>query len=538
MDGFDSFGLSAPLMRAVAEVGFEEPTPVQREAIPLLLQGSDVIAQAQTGTGKTGAFALPIIEQLDPDVRHPQALVLAPTRELAVQVAQTFHKLGKYRDVRVLAIYGGQPIDRQLRALRHPVDVIVGTPGRVMDHLRRETLSLDEVSMLVLDEADEMLNMGFIEDIEWILDHVPADRQTALFSATMPDQIARLAQKYLRKPVRVSIDAEHVTVPQIEQYYYEVHPRAKTEVLTRILDLETPASAIIFCRTKLGVDELAHQLQSQGYPAEPIHGDLSQAQRDRVMARFRSGQASLLIATDVAARGLDIPDVSHIFNYDIPGEPESYVHRIGRTGRAGRSGVAITLVSRRESRLLRIIERAIGQRIEQRHTPTPQQIAERQRAAIGQSLTQVLEQEEMLDTPRAIVGDLTTYFDPIDIAAAAVKLMMLERGINPETPPVIESDGGEDGMTRLFINLGRADGVRPMDVVGAIANEARIPGKSIGQIEIYDRYTYVDVPDEEAEQVVRAMARSSMRGKPMNIEVALPNKQPSQRRRDRRTDRR
>ncbi|HEV2122764.1 MAG TPA: DEAD/DEAH box helicase, partial [Chloroflexota bacterium] len=360
MTKFADLGLSEPLLKAIADVGFEEPTPVQSETIPILLEGRDLIAQAQTGTGKTAAFALPILDRLVPGAKDPQALILAPTRELAIQVAQTFHQLGKTRNTRALAIYGGQPISRQLRALQYPVDVIVGTPGRVMDHMRRETMNLDNVSMLILDEGDEMLNMGFIEDIEWILERIPSERQTGLFSATMPDRIARLARRYLKNPARVAVKSEKMTVKGTEQSYYEVVQRAKVEALTRILDLEMPESAIIFCRTKREVDNLAQQLQSLGYPADALHGDLNQTQRDRVMARFRSGQDELLVATDVAARGLDVENVTHVINYDIPGDPENYVHRIGRTGRAGRTGMAITLVTPRERRLMNMIERATG----------------------------------------------------------------------------------------------------------------------------------------------------------------------------------
>ncbi|HUZ01448.1 MAG TPA: DEAD/DEAH box helicase [Thermomicrobiaceae bacterium] len=521
MDGFASFGLSQPVLQAVADVGFEEPTPVQREAIPILLAGRDLIAQAQTGTGKTAAFALPIVDRLVPDGTRPQALVLAPTRELAVQVAETFHRLGKQRNVRVLAVYGGQPIERQLRALRYPVDVVVGTPGRIMDHMRRETLLLDQVAMLVIDEADEMLDMGFIEDIEWILERVPAERQTSLFSATMPNRVAALSRRYLKDPVRIAIEPEHVTVPQTEQSYYEVLPRAKVEALTRILDLEQPGSAIIFCRTKREVDELSERLQALGYPAEALHGDLSQVQRDRVMARFRGGQAELLVATDVAARGLDIENLSHVINYDIPGDPESYVHRIGRTGRAGRTGEAITLVTPRERRLLRDIERSTGTRIERRGVPTREQVAARQRELLGESLAEIIEQDD-LEQPMLVVEELTAYFDPSEIAAAAIRLLLRDRQ-GPEPEPMVTPETlGESGMTRLFLDLGRQAGIRPMDVVGAIANEAQIPGKAIGQIEIGDRHTFVDVPEPVAERVVEALSRTRLRGRPVHVEIARP----------------
>jgi ATP-dependent RNA helicase DeaD len=518
LDDFRSLGLSKDLVKAIDTAGFEEPTPVQCEAIPILLSGRDLIAQAQTGTGKTAAFALPILQRLSGESREPRAIVLAPTRELAIQVAQSFHQFGRPRGAKVLAVYGGQPIDRQLRALRHPVDVIVGTPGRVMDHMRRETLNLSSISTVVLDEADEMLDMGFVEDIEWILERIPGEHQTALFSATIPERVAQLARRYLRDPARVMIEPEQVTVPQTEQTYYEVLPRAKLEALTRVLDLEIPTSAIIFCRTKREVDELTEQLQARGYPAEALHGDLSQTQRDRVMARFRSGQDEILVATDVASRGLDVENVSHVINYDIPGDPESYVHRIGRTGRAGRTGVAITLTTPRERRHLRAIERATGQRMERRGVPTLEQIEERERQMLGDSLAEIIEQED-LETSMMIVDELAAYFDPSEIAAAAVSLLMREHGSDHQEEIQAVATATEPGMTRLYLDLGRTDGIRPMDVVGAIANEAKIPGKSIGQIEIADRYTLVDVPTQFAERVIRALDRARLRGKPVNVEV-------------------
>jgi ATP-dependent RNA helicase DeaD len=520
---FRDLGLSEPLVRAIDDVGFEEPTPIQIQAIPVLLAGKDLIAQAQTGTGKTAAFALPILQRLKPEGKRPQALVLTPTRELAIQVAQTFPQLGKHVDAHVLAVYGGQPIQRQLRALQHPLDIVVGTPGRIMDHLRRETLTLEAVTTVVIDEADEMLHMGFIEDIEWILDLVPAKRQTALFSATIPARIAQLAKRYLNDPVQVTINMQQVTAPLIEHFAYEVAPHAKAEVLARILDLETPASAIIFCRTKRMVDDLTTRLQTQGYSAEALHGDLNQMARDRVMARFRSGQAELLVATDVAARGLDIPEVSHVINFDIPTEPQSYVHRIGRTGRAGRTGKAITLMSRRERQMLGIIERVSRQKIERRYTPSREDIMRRQIETLGASLTDVIEQDGSLEMAKLILADLATYFQPEEIAAAAIKLLMQGRGIEEEPASLIDADRAEDGMVRLYLNLGRDDKIRPTDVVGAIAGEADIPGKSIGQIEIYDRWTYVDVPSRDAERVVNALSTARLRGKPVKAEIARPS---------------
>jgi ATP-dependent RNA helicase DeaD len=516
---FESLGLGPEIVRALGEIGFEEPTPIQEQAIPALLDGKDVMAQAQTGTGKTAAFGLPMVERLEEGVRGPQGFVLCPTRELAVQVAEAIHRFGKYRDTSVVAVYGGQPIDRQLRALRRPVDVVVGTPGRLLDHLRRETLRLDEVRFVVLDEADEMLDMGFLEDIETILSALPAERQTGLFSATLPRRVTELARKYLDKPVTIRVEPEQVTVPQIELIYYEVSPHAKVEALTRILDVEDPSSAMIFCRTKVEVDELTQALQSRGYAAEAIHGDLSQMMRDRVMARFRAGTATLLVATDVAARGLDIEHVSHVFNFSLPGDAESYVHRIGRTGRAGRAGVAISLVVPRERRLLRWIERTVGRRLEPRRVPTASDVAARQRERLAATLGEVIEVGD-LERSMALVDEMAAYYDPSMIAAAALSLLLGDEPEAEEMP--VSSAGAERGMQRLFINVGRQDGLRPTDVVGAIANEANIPGKAIGQIEIRDTYSFVEIPEHLVSRVVSALGRTRLRNREVRVEVAKP----------------
>ena len=516
---FEALGLSGETLRALNEIGFEEPTPIQLQAIPPLLAGRDMMAQAQTGTGKTAAFGLPIVERLSGQTRGPEALILAPTRELAVQVAEAMHRFGKYRDTRVVAVYGGQPIERQLRALSRPVDVVVGTPGRLMDHMRRETLKLDNVRFVVLDEADEMLDMGFVEDIETILSELPTERQTALFSATLPKRITDLATRYLRDPETIRVAPEQVSIPQITQSYYEVVQRAKLEALTRILDLAEPTSAMIFCRTKVETDEVTQALQGRGYAAEAIHGDLSQMMRDRVMARFRSGTATLLVATDVAARGLDVEHVSHVINYSLPGDPESYVHRIGRTGRAGRTGEAISLVTPRERRLLRWIERAVGQRMEPRRVPTASDVHQRQRERLAATLGEIVEMQE-LEQPMSLVDELAAHYDPAHIAAAAISLLLAAEPEEPDIP--VTAFGAERGMSRLFINIGGKDGLRPSDVVGAIANEAQIPGKSIGVIEIKDTYSFVEIPDHLAEKVVNAIQGSRMRNREIRVEIARP----------------
>lgn len=539
---FAELGLSEATLKAISELGYEEPTPIQARTIHLMLNNTDVIAQAQTGTGKTAAFALPIIERLDVEMRSPQALVLTPTRELAVQVAEAFHSYSKYHHTSVLPVYGGQPIERQLGALRRGVQVVVGTPGRLLDHIRRGTLDLAQVHTVILDEADEMLDMGFIEDIETILKETPADRQTALFSATMPGPIVDLARRYLRDPQRITVEAEQMTVPQIRQTYYEVGRRDKFEVLARILDFETPSSAIVFCRTKQEVDTLGQRLTARAYPAETLHGDLNQVQRDRVMARFRSGQVELLIATDVAARGLDIEHVSHVINYDIPLDPESYVHRIGRTGRAGRTGCAITLVTPRERRLWQVIQRVTGASIQRMRLPTIADVIGRRREAFKETLRNTIAQGG-LEAYQVLAEDMGEEYSPTDLAAAAFKLLL---GTAPDEtedklaePDEVEDRpkpaqrrrdhgrrviGPERGMTRLYISIGREDGVRPGDLVGAIANEADIPGRSIGAIEIYDRFSLVDVPGNHVERVLRALKQTTIRGQKITASIAKPVK--------------
>ncbi len=530
---FEDLGLGGPLLKALKDVGYEEPTPIQVRTIPVLLEGRDVIAQAQTGSGKTAAFGLPIIEAIDPRVRAPQALILCPTRELAIQVSEALHKYGKHKEVETLPIYGGQPYERQFRGLQRGVQIVVGTPGRVMDHMRRGTLILDDLRFFVLDEADEMLDMGFIDDIEWILEQAPEERQTALFSATMPPRIVELAQQHMHQPERISVAGREMTVKEIEQVSYEIPRARKVDALTRILDAETPTSAMIFCRTKNGVDELGEALMARGYAAETLHGDLSQVQRDRVMRRFRAGQADVLIATDVAARGLDIPDVSHVFNYDIPDSAEAYVHRIGRTGRAGKAGTAITLITPKETRWLRQIERTTRAKIQSRRLPTLADVAERRREVMKEQVLAVLEAEDgyaqYIDTIHALADDR----DVSEVAAAILKLYADETG-RAVTPEQQEDDlatftaatgagrgpRGEAGMVRLVLNLGRFQGVRPQDIVGAIANEADIPGRAIGAIDILDHYTFVDIPQEFVGRVLEAMRHKKLKGRPVTMDLA------------------
>jgi ATP-dependent RNA helicase DeaD len=525
VDGFADLGIDQDVLRAVGDVGYETPTNVQRQAIPALLEGRDVMAQSQTGTGKTAAFAIPMIERVDPGDRAVQGLVLVPTRELSVQVAETIHKLGKFRGIADLPVYGGQPIDRQMRALSRGVQIVVGTPGRLMDHIRRGTLDLSTVTMTVLDEADQMLDMGFIEDIEFILDQVPEPRQIALFSATLPAPIRSLAKRYMHDPVSIAIAKERVTVPEVSQQYVEAPRGAKLEALTRILDMELPESAIVFVRTKREADDLGESLIGRGYLTEVIHGDLSQAQRERALAGFRDGRADLLVATDVAARGLDIPDVSHVINYDIPLDPEAYVHRIGRTARAGRTGTAITFVTPRERGLMKTIERLTGVRLQRIRIPSPADIAERRTQVFRDKLREAIAGGNL--TPYfALVDELGDEFDLAEVAAGAISLALdgqVDGQSARETQAAQGSGTAEEGMERLFLRVGRRDGVGPRDIVGAIANEANIPGRAIGSIDIYDNFSFVEIPKADARRVVDALRRATIRGRKVSADIAVPS---------------
>jgi ATP-dependent RNA helicase DeaD len=562
---FSDLGLSDAILKSVKDVGYEEPTPIQAITIPAMLRGGDIIAQAQTGSGKTAAFGLPIIDAVNGRDRSVQALILTPTRELAIQVAEALHKYGRHKGIETLPIYGGQPYERQFRGLQRGPQIVVGTPGRVMDHMRRGTLTLDDLEFFVLDEADEMLDMGFIEDIEWILEQVPDDKRTALFSATMPPRIIELASTHMNEPERLIIPGKQMTVPSTRQTYYEIPRSRKTDALTRILDAEAPPLAMIFARTKLGVDELGEALLARGFAAETLHGDLSQAQRDRVMRRFRTGQADILVATDVAARGIDVDDVTHVINYDIPESAETYVHRIGRTGRVGKRGEAVTLVTPKETRWLRQIERIIKAKIEARRLPTLADVAERRRDAMKLEVLEALKDEAAYQQYVEAVDDLTEDNEATAIAAALLKLYADQtgRGIVSEsaeddlaalTQAAVSRqerfergprdrdrdsgyqrggrDGGRDGgryergqepgMTRLFLNIGRNFNVRPQDIVGAIANEAGIPGRSIGAIDILDTYSFVDIPSQYVDQVIDAIVSSGIKGRNVNAERAQP----------------
>jgi ATP-dependent RNA helicase DeaD len=600
--GFEPFGLHPSLLEALGALGYEEPTPVQREALPPLLEGRDVLGLAATGTGKTAAFALPMLQRLSAGkaagTGAVSALVLVPTRELAVQVAEAVHTYGRKLGVSVLPVYGGTDIVSQVKRLKRGVDVVVATPGRALDHLRRGTLVLAQVQMVVLDEADEMLDMGFADDLEAILEAAPRERQTALFSATLPTHIGRIAEKHLKDPVRVRVNVASLApgeMPRVRQVAYVVPRAHKRAALGRVLDVEAPSSAIIFCRTRTEVDELTESLGARGLRAMALHGGMSQEGRDRVLKRFKSKQVEVLVATDVAARGLHVEGLSHVVNYDLPNNPEAYVHRIGRTGRAGKEGMAISLVEPREHRYLRSLERATGRPVEVATVPTVADLRTRRLELTRASLAEALV-EGNLDSYRSVVESLAAEHDPMDVAAAAVKLLQAhadgaseaeadiptmipssrggpDRGDRGERgprsgPPGARRDGprgagregreggpprrreggppgergaekawervprgpgfpprgaapaartgGEDTVT-LFVGAGRDVGLRPADLVGAIANEAGLPSRDIGAIEIADGYSRVEVPASAAGQVIDALKTTTLRGRKVTV---------------------
>ena len=520
---FMDLNIKPQILKAITYMGFEEMTPIQARAIPVELSGADVIGQAQTGTGKTAAFAIPILEKINPKLKKPQAMVICPTRELAIQVADEIRKLAKYMpSVKVLPIYGGQEISKQIRSLKTGVQVIIGTPGRIMDHMRRKTVKFDEICTVVLDEADEMLDMGFREDIETILSEIREDRQTLLFSATMPRPILELTRKYQRHPQAIKVVRKELTVPNITQYYYEVRPKNKREVLSRLLDINDPKLSVVFCNTKKGVDELVQDLQGRGYFAEGLHGDMKQTMRDRVMRSFRNGKTEILVATDVAARGIDVDDVDAVFNYDLPQDDEYYVHRIGRTGRAGKAGMAFSFVVGREVYKLREIKKYCRAKIKAQPIPSLNDVTETRVEKIFERLDSYIEDQDLkryINMIEAFVNEKD--YTAMDVAAA----FLAEILGNAEARSTQENEdfgdtGAEEGMVRLFINIGKKQGIRPGDILGAIAGESGIPGNLVGSIDLYDKYTFVEVPREVASDVLDAMKNVKIKGKSINVEPA------------------
>lgn len=627
---FDELNLTKELTKAIADLGYEEATPIQSQSIPPLMEGRDLIGQAQTGTGKTAAFGIPAIEKIDTSEKAPQVIVLCPTRELAIQVAEGLSDLVKYKKgIRIIPVYGGQSIERQIRAVQKGAQIIIATPGRLLDHLERKTISFEKVNTVVLDEADEMLNMGFISDIEKILKRVPKQRQTVLFSATMPKPILELSKKYLNKPEHIQVVHKELTVPNIQQFYYEIKPGAKLEILTRLIDVHNPKLSLVFCNTKRAVDKLVSHLVARGYSADALHGDLKQNQRDKVMAKFRTGKLDLLVATDVAARGIDVDDIDAVFNYDMPQDEEYYVHRIGRTARAGRTGQAHTFVVGKEQYQLKDIERYTNSKITRKPSPSVEDAAEVKassfldevKAAIGDR-SDLKKYEQYIES--LVEEDFTTF----DIAAGLVK-MLLKSQIKPAavTQPAEHDDdrrddsrnrrkekrsfgekgnfgdGGkfkkekrrvenynsdrypsdnygkdkygkdrygkdrygkdmyskekygkdkygkdkygkekfgkeksgkdssgrfeykknskpEQGMVRLHVNAGRKNNISAGDIVGAFTGEAGIPSSSIGVIDVYDKFTFVDVKSKHLRDVLDAMDGGSIKGKDVLIQEA------------------
>ncbi len=556
---FSQLGLSSFVLQAVQDVGYEAPSPIQAESIPPLLAGRDLIGQAQTGTGKTAAFALPLLSRLDLSMRMPQVLVLTPTRELALQVAEAFQHYAHYLpDFHVLPVYGGQGMDLQLRQLRRGVHVVVGTPGRIMDHLRRKSLLLNNLKAVVLDEADDMLRMGFIEDVEWILEHTPSTRQVALFSATMPAPIRKIAERHLRNPLEIQIQTKTTTVSTISQYYWEVTSAHKLDALTRILEGEDFDAMIIFVRTKTATAELAERLEARGYACGALNGDMAQTQREKTIERLKKGDLDIVVATDVAARGLDVERISHVFNYDIPHDTEAYVHRIGRTGRAGRTGTAILFVSPREKRLLRAIEQATRQPIALLRPPTHADIADRRQERFKQQISETIASQELgffeemleefqnehniamseiaaalayqLQRERPLVPDRNAVAPPEPARDEGYERERGERGErggerpqrnrNPRKENAREASSTEAGMVRYRMDVGREHGVQPKHIVGAIANEAGLDSRHIGRIELHDAHSTVDLPEGMPEELFKHLQHVWVCNRKLNLRRA------------------
>lgn len=523
---FEELNVDEKILKAIGDMGFEEASPIQAKAIPVVLEGKDIVGQAQTGTGKTAAYGIPMLQSIDPKLKCVQAVVLCPTRELAIQVADEIRKLAKYMSsIKVLPVYGGQEIVRQIKSLKTGVQIVVGTPGRVMDHMRRKTVKFDKVKMVILDEADEMLDMGFREDMETILTQMPQERQTVMFSATMPKAIMDIARTFQNDAEVIKVVRKELTVENIEQYYFEVRSKNKDEILSRLIDIYNPKLSVVFCNTKKQVDDLISELKGRGYFADGIHGDMKQAQRDRVMNDFRKGKTEILIATDVAARGIDVDDVDIVFNYDLPQDEEYYVHRIGRTGRAGRAGLAFSFVTGKEIYKLKDIERYCKTKIMARQIPSLDDVKNTRIDNLFEQVRKTLEAGGLADM-RAIVEEKINDEDytSIDLAAALLKMVLGDdHDREDDVLPVHfdDNDGNGSKMVRLFINIGKKDKVKPSNILGAIAGESGMPGKLVGSIDMYDAYTFVEVPRKYADIVLKAMSNNvQIKGRTVNIEKA------------------
>lgn len=514
---FNTLGLKESVVRAISDLGFTEPSQIQEQSIPVTLSGADLIGQAQTGTGKTAAYSLPIITKMSTK-KGIKALILAPTRELAVQVNDEIKRLSKYEKLQILSVYGGDSIDRQIRALKKGVDIVVGTPGRMLDLIKRKCLHLESVEFLVLDEADEMLNMGFIDDIESILSHTPSERQTLLFSATMPEPIAKLAKRYMKPDAKlVSVKKSSLTVSKIKQNYFMVNNKHKLEALCRLLDLDNPTSAIIFCRTKRGVDELVQELQSKGYMVEGMHGDMTQAHRLTTLSKFKECTLNLLIATDVAARGIDVDSVTHVINYDLTQDVESYVHRIGRTGRANREGTAYSLVTPKDFSMLKQIQKVTKSDITQRPVPTAEEIKIKKFSNMVDEITDTINQGELTKFMTSAI-QLTESHDPLSVIAALMKMKFNTESVFEYTSNTLETPKKEN--TRLFFSVGKRDGLTPKLLINYIKDQTRINSSTIGQIDIMENFSFVSVDDSVSNKILNKCPGGKINKKKVNVEVA------------------
>ncbi|MBI5644251.1 MAG: DEAD/DEAH box helicase [Deltaproteobacteria bacterium] len=521
---FADFELSTDTLKAITSMGFEAPTPIQEKTIPILLSGKDVIGQAQTGTGKTAAFGIPIVERIDRLSHGVQAIIIAPTRELAIQAAEEMNKLGKFKRLHALPVYGGTSIERQIKALQKGVHVVVGTPGRVLDHIERRTLSLKAVKIVVLDEADEMLDMGFLDDINRILKETPAERQTLLFSATMPDAIIKISKKYMRSPEKIRIASDTLTAPKISQIFYEVRYEQKLEALSRLIDSDDSGRFLIFCHTKKEADEVSSNLKLRGYDADSMHGDFSQAQRETVLKKFKEGRIDVLVATDVAARGLDISDISHVVNFSIPQDPESYVHRIGRTGRAGKEGIAITFVTPREERQLRLIKSVSKANITRGKLPTKEEVMGARVNSLKERIQEFID-DAHFDKYLKLAENLTVDMNPLEALAALLKFQLhVFDTPSPERQEAVSLDdtGAPPGMARLFMTIGKEQGTKAGDIVNAISKKANLPRDAIKGVTIFDTFTFVEVPRDSAEKVIEFMHQSIIAGRKVAVAPAKP----------------
>ena len=522
---FTELNLSKEVQRAISEMGFEEATPIQSLAIPHVLAGKDILGQAQTGTGKTCAFGIPAVDMINTNEPGVQVLILCPTRELAIQVSEEIKSVCKFKPgVKVLPIYGGQSIDRQIMALKNKPRIIVGTPGRVMDHMRRRTLKLSTLKMLVLDEADEMLNMGFREDIDVIIKELPEQRQTLLFSATLSKEIKEIAKLYQKKPEHIVTEHKELTIPSVEQYYIEVRDSSKVELLCRLIDAKNIKLALVFCNTKKRVDELTSALQTRGYSAEALHGDMKQTERDRVMAKFRKGTIDILVATDVAARGIDVNDIEAVFNYDIPSDEEYYVHRIGRTARAGKKGVSYSFVFGREIYRLKEIQRYTKSIILPMEPPTIADVEVVRLEAATNQVLDLLEAGGYSKYSKVIEQILFKSDDAtsLDVASVLFKLAFdeLDRQYEVSDLDDYSTNYRKEGMVRLFMNAGTMDKIQAKNIVQGIASKSSLPGKLIGAIDIHKQFTFIEVPEEYADQVMESMRDFSYKGRAVSIERA------------------